>query len=213
VGAILVALIATGVAAYQAGKNSTPPTAAGTGGTLGGASGQPGPVVTTGRPAPSGTGNVTPGPTAVPSDINPSAEFTPAYQLAKQLQLRPGTSSCVSLYVDLDEPRVNVDENISEFYLDACGDSESLNFETDTTVSVAPGPNTTPNECAESIQTSAMASGARIPVQQNVVLCVVTSFSVAARKGITRKIALIVIKALGADRTVTMQVSAWNIPA
>jgi hypothetical protein len=210
--AVIVALAAIVVAAYEAGRAAQSPAAPR-------ATGQPAPggqPTPTGQP-PTGPGAtqppaaLTPTPNAVPSDINPSALFTPAYQPQQQLQLRPG-GSCTTLYVDLDEPRVNVASTIAEFSLYTCGSDLALSFQQETTVSVAASPNTTPNECAESIRTSALSGNARVPVQPNTFLCVATSRPAALEKGITWKIALIVIKAIGSDQTVTLLVSAWNIP-
>jgi hypothetical protein len=212
--AVAVALAAIVVAAYEAGRAAqSTATQPATGNQTTAAQAPPGqanPPAPTNQGATQPATALTPTPNAVPSDINPSAAFTPAYQPQQQLQLRPG--SCATLYVDLDEPRVNVDSSIAEFDISSCGNDLALSFLQETTVSVAASPNTTPNECAESIRTSALGGNARVPVQPNTFLCVATSRSAALDKGITWKIALVVIKAIGSDRTVTLLVTAWNIP-
>ncbi len=212
VGAVLLALCATGVAAYEAGRASQR-TAAPSGGNAT-TPGQVPPAAATGQGGqPPATTGVTPTPNAIPSDINPSAQFTPAYQLQQELQLRPG-GACPTLYVDLDEPRVNVGSDTADFSLYSCSDRQEFSFSTSNpaTASITTNPNSTPNECAESIRTSALADGAKVPVQKDVIMCVATSRTAALDKGITRKIALVVVKAVAVDGTVTLLVSAWKVP-
>ncbi len=214
IAATLLALTTTAVAAYEAGKAAgeakqpapaAPPAVVGSSAPVGSA---PPDSSTPDAAAPAGA--VTPTPNAVPSDINPSAQFTSAYQPQEQLQLRPG-GQCTQL-VDLDEPRVNVDGTVADLELRRCRDTATLGFTDGTSASAATNPNATPSECAESIRTSGLGAGAQVPVQPSTVLCVATSRSAALDKGITRKIAVLAVKAVAADGTVTFVVSAWNVP-
>jgi hypothetical protein len=206
---MILAVGAIAVAAYEAGRAAAP-VAQQQPAVLSTPTGQPIPP-TAAQPINSAppTDGITSTPNAVPSDINPSAQFTPAYQLQQPLQLRPG-DRCGTIYVDLDEPRVNVG-NDGDLSLTSCNSRQTLDFG-NSTASIAGSAGVTPNECAESIRTSALSSDAHQPVQPGLVLCVATSRAAALDKGITRKIAVVVVKAVASDLTVTLVVSAWNIP-
>ncbi|TMM39256.1 MAG: hypothetical protein E6F99_07430 [Actinobacteria bacterium] len=151
-----------------------------------------------------------PVPDTASSDLAPDPQFTAAYPMRQQLQLRP-RGAC-TLAVDLDEPRVNVDTTVADLSLDSCAGHPALTFAAGTAVSVTRNPGATAGECAESIRTGALGGRVRIPVQPRTALCVATSGPAALADGLTPKIALVDVAAVAADGTVVLVVSAWNQP-
>src|SRR2546421_2435944 len=65
-----------------------------------------------------------PVPDTASSDLAPDPQFTAAYPMRQQLQLRP-RGAC-TLAVDLDEPRVNVDATVADLSLDSCAGHPAL---------------------------------------------------------------------------------------
>ena len=201
--ATLVALGAVAFAGYEAGRASNAAQPTPTGGTT-----PPARPTPTAQPTDQPTDGITPTPNAAPSDINPSAPFTPAYQ-SQELKLRPA-DSCTQISIDLDEPRVNPSKG-ADFLLHSCNERQTFQFG-DSTASVVDNPNATPAECADSIRTSSLSSNAALPIQATLVVCIATSLPAALEQGIKRKIAVVVVKAIAADETVTLVVSAWTVP-
>ena len=140
----------------------------------------------------------------------PAVVFTAAYPMQQQLLLRPA-GTC-ELAVDLDEPRVNADPTVADVALHSCEGHPTLVFSAGTEVSVTADPGATASDCADSIRTGALGGAARVPVQPRTALCVATSGIAAAQDGITAKIVLVVVRAVAADGTVVLAVSAWNAP-
>jgi len=151
-----------------------------------------------------------PAPAPAPGELDSRTGFTAAYPVQQQLQLRPA-GSC-ELAVDLDEPRVNADPAVADLSLHSCEGHPALAFSPGTEVSVTANPDATASECAESIRTSALGGAARVPVQPRTALCVATSGTAALQDGITAKVVLVLVRAVAADGTVVLVVSAWNVP-
>ncbi len=204
--ATLVALGATAFAGYEAGRASNAAQVKPTSGTTT----PPGRPTVTAGPTNQPTDGVTPTANAVPSDINPSANFTPSYAAQQQLELRPGNNGCTQIFVDLDEPRVNPSKG-ADLSMYTCNDRQTFQFG-DSTASQIDNPNATPAECADSIRTSSLASNTALPVANNLVVCVATSLQAALDQGIKRRIAVVAVKAIANDQTVTITVSAWDVP-
>jgi hypothetical protein len=206
----VVALVAVATAAVALGqardaKARADRALAGTG-TAPDTGGQPG-------PPPPVAGNTTPagrpGPSPTPGQIDPRADFTVVYQ-QQELQL-PNPGSYNSVYVDLDEPRVGVRNNY-DITLTGSGDRMYFQLPDDVMSSSVGVPSVTPKECAEKIRTAPLADDATVPPKAGVVLCIATSLDDAAKQGITRKMVVLQVRAVGADGTVNILVSAWAIP-
>lgn len=76
----------------------------------------------------------------------------------------------------------------------------------------AGAPGMTPQDCADKIRTAPIGLGAEIPVRQGLVLCITTSFQAARSRGDLQRMVLLEITGVGADKSVTVQVTAWDIP-
>jgi hypothetical protein len=155
----------------------------------------------------------TPGTAPTPAELDPKAKYDPAYP---QTNLILNPSACSSVYIDLDEPRVNVDATHGDLTVrTGCGHQQPT-FELGGQVlaSRAADANATPNDCARGVQTGPLSNQNRIPItaQPPLVLCVVTSPQAAFSQGIPRKVVLLQIKGISQDQTVDVVVTAWKVP-
>jgi hypothetical protein len=153
-------------------------------------------------------------PSSVDTDrVVPEANFTPAYQNSP-LTVRPPLDGCGSpRFVDVDEPRAGAAEAFSEFsYGVACGNAAKAQIDIlgdDVPISLA-NPNDDARDCAESIRND--------PINEPLVpsapmsLCLLTSPDAARNEGITRKVVLVVIDDIKQDGTMSLSLTAWNVP-
>lgn len=142
--------------------------------------------------------------------VAPDAEFRLVYE-QEELRIQP-VGPCEPRQVDLDEPRVGVDIRIAEFgYEGACGSIKpEIDVADDLLISLVESENATAKDCAESIK--------RRPTSEPVVpteetrLCLITSAEAAREQGIPRKVSLVVVTAIAPDGTLTVLVTAWDVP-
>jgi hypothetical protein len=123
-------------------------------------------------------------------------------------------SSGTSMYVDLDEPRANVDDDGADFqFRSGCNSSEPAAFFLGRNVNggLVDNPNATPQECTDRIR-RAPVGDASIPVRQGAAICLTTSYSAARARGDLWRVVLIVVTGVPDQRTVTVEATAWNIP-
>jgi hypothetical protein len=201
--AVVLALVAGGVALYALGRAQ----GAGDGG------GTPGidPTDQATTAAPPTTGDTTDSGRTAEPQLDPRAKYTDAYQ-QQQLTLHP--VSCGVVNVDLDEPRVGVDGSPGDLAFDAgCGGNATFRVLGDgSTASLVTSPQVTPNDCAESIRTGPISAQSPVPVTDSVVMCIATSLNEALNEGITRKIIVLQVRSIAADGAVDVVASAWNVP-
>lgn len=150
-------------------------------------------------------------PTATPTEINPSAQFTVAYQ-GQHLRIR--TPNCNDGYVtnvDLDEPRVvGDDRDKAEFSYGGCGPGH---LRTGLSFGQLAGPNATPADCLEKIRTDPGQSP--VAPTTGMTLCFVTSQDYAASHGLTQKLALVTIDSVTTDNetgVLNVTAKAWTVP-
>jgi hypothetical protein len=203
----VLALYALGVA--QGAKSSASGAQPGPGST--GQPANPGPAATTDQPG----APVTPAESATPGQLDPKANYTSKYQ-QQVLTLRAPTQCCGSLGIDLDEPRVDVDDAHADLlFANSNSNAHQPIFTLPSGVSATPGrsPAETPNDCVETIRTGPLGDRASIPITRDVVLCLATSSEAATGQGITRKVVLVTVTAINSqDGSVDVTVSAWNAP-
>jgi hypothetical protein len=163
-------------------------------------------------PTPDGGGQTTePGPSTSPADINPTAQFTVAYE-GEHLRVRSVACGYGSnTYVDLDEPRVaGTDDAGTELGYEDC-DPGKLN--TGLSFAEVEGPTATPKDCLEKIRTDP----GRSPVapKPGMTLCIVTSQNAAAAQGITQKLVFVTVDSISVDNRVgvlNLTAKAWKVP-
>jgi hypothetical protein len=129
-------------------------------------------------------------------DVNPQPDYTLSYE-DKELHIPQNVD------VDLDEPRVNV-ENGGDFRYDYTG------LSTNNAAAIARS-DATPEDCANAIQTSPLTKP--IAPSESTVLCIQTSADDASEQGVSQKLARISIKSVNKEDVVTALVSAWNVPS
>jgi hypothetical protein len=157
---------------------------------------------------PAATPNAGPGTAPTSDTINPTAQFVPVYQ-QQELQLQP--AGCNPVYVDLDEPRVGARDHY-ELTLTSCSNRAYFDLVANVVGSSVGNANVTPKDCAEKIRTAPLADNAQIAPQAGVVLCIATSLQDATQQGISQKLVVVQVRAIGTDGTVNTLVSAWSIP-
>jgi hypothetical protein len=132
---------------------------------------------------------------------------------AKQpLQIQAACNMTVNL--DLDEPRVQVDDSIAELlYMRPCSSQPAtLTLTGGAQGSEVDSPDSTPAECVDKIRTSPIGIGVALPIRRGRVFCIMTSLNTARERADTWKIVVLETSAVGEDGTVGLDASAWNIP-
>jgi hypothetical protein len=140
--------------------------------------------------------------TPAPTDtgvVEPQPDYTAAYE-DEELRIPTGVR------VDLDEPRVNATIGVDFAYLEYQGAA----FDRYNAAAEVRSSNATPQDCASAIQTSPLTTP--IAASDGLVLCIQTSADEASQQGVSQKMARISIKSIDKQDTVTVLVTAWNVP-
>jgi hypothetical protein len=124
-----------------------------------------------------------------------------------QEALRVQVGCAAVLYIDLDEPRSNVDERISDLRYDSrCGQDVPR-------LTLGPGAaggaqvrdaDTDAAGCAKAIRTSPLGPGASAEVRKGTVLCVLTAGTPAA-------LTLVEVTDVGRTGTAAMRATSWKV--
>jgi hypothetical protein len=145
------------------------------------------------------------------ASASPAAEYTAGYA-SESLKFQIGCSAV--LFVDLDEPRANVDDEHHDLrYTSRCGANAP---------SLALGPGAeggseatadtrTAEECARQIRTSPLGPRAGVPVRANLKLCVLTSLADAEQRGDTQKLILLEVTTLSDQGTAGLRATSWIV--
>ncbi|MBL7261248.1 hypothetical protein [Paractinoplanes lichenicola] len=136
----------------------------------------------------------------------PAGDFDVSYA-QEPLRVQVGCSAV--LFLDLDEPRSNAGEKVSDLRYDSrCGDQlPSLTLGS----GAAGGSQVRSNDtdaagCARAIRTSPIGPGASVPVRKGAVLCVLTAASPA-------RMVLVEITDVGRTGTAGMRATSWKVAA
>jgi hypothetical protein len=156
---------------------------------------QPGATATVGPPLP---------------PINPEANYR---MVAQKVSVSMQSISCQEQYLDVDGPQVSNDEQSgSELTITSCSGPESFELRPGMVGSRMDSAAVGPLDCARATRTAPIAEDVLVPVRQGVVLCVLTSFDEANKTGITQKLALVEVTAVGKDGLASIQVTTWDVP-
>jgi hypothetical protein len=195
VGVAVLALLASTVASLVAWR------------ALGEASAAPGAgPVRAGTPSAATPSGAPPSPAASDADPGPPG-YTVSYA-QEPLRIRIGCSSM--MYLDLDEPRANADEESSDLRYDSRCGSEAP------TLTLAAGAragsqvrdsDTDAAGCDEAIRTSPLGPGAGVTVADGAVLCVLTAGTDAA----PARMVLLEVTEVGADGAAGMRATSWTV--
>jgi hypothetical protein len=184
-------------------------------------SAQPAPVATTASqptgPDPSTAPAASTAPTIPaggPTDDVPRLDALTQYTARYEgTDLRIPVSCGNSVYVDLDKPVVQSDSGTAELlFQDGCGATPYFTLQAgadgsgghEETIKVA--------DCGPSINVSPLAEEGRQPIKPGNVYCVRTSISEARNSGDTWKMIIMTITGISGDRSVSVRVSALDIP-
>jgi hypothetical protein len=150
-------------------------------------------------------------PSATPTEIDPSAQFSIAYQ-GQNLTIRSiGCNNPNQSYVDLDEPRILIAQSKgSEFGYSDCDPGQ---IRSDLLFAQVAGPNATPADCLETIRTDPGRSPV-VPTAK-MTLCFLTSQNDAADQGISQKLVFVTVNSVTVDANIgvlNVTVKAWAVP-
>ncbi|OKI61456.1 hypothetical protein [Micromonospora sp. CB01531] len=159
---------------------------------------------TTDAPAPTESG-------AVP-ELNDRTRYEDKYT-GETLRVPVGSNCSDTVYIDLDEPRVQTAAGVAELeFHRPCGSgSPYLNLTSGVHASEVSSTTVKPSECADQIRTSPIA-GEEQPLRRGQVYCITTSYDDARSSANTWKMVVLSVTATPQDGSVTFTASAWNIP-
>jgi hypothetical protein len=175
------------------------------------------------RPGPQLIATIAPEPEPVQSDaidpqattpgwVDPAAHFSPAYADQVLTVQLPPCGTALTRYVDLDEPRVGVDVGSAELYYEfrsGCNGATQLNLLDGVGVAVVPKPTLTPAECTEALRNA--PANEPVLISPKLTVCLTTSATRAADLGVTQKVVVLAVTAIGPDSTATLRANAWDI--
>ena len=152
-------------------------------------------------------------PTALPVST-PSPTATPGPNFVAEMQQVqtqiPAAVGCASVYFDVDSLRVGVEAG-HELYLSSC--VGPLAFRVDRVSGVATASSViSAQDCTDRIARNPSLAETVLPVETGMVVCLLTSAPAAQQQDITQKIAIIEVRAINSDRSVTVAVSTYRVP-
>lgn len=170
---------------------------------------QPGPVAT--PPAEATTDS--PSPDATPTGSAPTLNAQTQYKVnyvSKRMNISGVCNQTV--YLDLDEPRVQSGSNEAELNIGNCnGGPPNFTLADGVQGSQVDSDSVTPIECNNQIQLSPLPR-VGMPLRQGQVYCVVTSLDNARAAALSWKMVVLSVSSIGEDGKVSLDASAWDIP-
>jgi hypothetical protein len=205
--ALILAVVAAGVSLFALSRTGTPaaaaaaaatPTAAATdaAGAATPTDALPSDATATTEPSAESTSEPTDGP-------DPAGIYTVAYT-AEPMRLQPSVR-----YVDLDAPSGNAISSAAELVYGGLPPETKMQFR-DVALASVNSPSATANDCVEQLR--------RAPVDliftpsKGQLVCVLTDRELADNQGIRQKVVLVKVDSLGADGTLNLTLTAWNVP-
>ncbi|WP_027343727.1 hypothetical protein [Hamadaea tsunoensis] len=210
--AVLLAIVASGVAVYAAKKASDATDKLDK--TLAAAGLRPEPSAAAQSPAPAssptsgGQGTVSPAPSASAGDpLDPKAVFGEHYT---NKELMP-TASGNTAYIDLDTPKIQHDRSGSEVGLNSSYSSNtpSLSFQDGVQVALAPSDSAGAADCLDALRTSLLNINTTIAASRDTKLCILSSVDQAKADGVPVRLTLLYVESLDNDK-VTLRLTSWE---
>jgi hypothetical protein len=122
----------------------------------------------------------------------------------------PPTDGCQSIFVDVDTGAVG-NYTGHDFYFSACVGPLTIYFD-NADGAAATGGNTTPEACA-ALLSATPNSLTQLPVTAGLTFCVLTSKAAAARAGIPQHLAVVQIRQVNPDHSVTATLNTYRLPS
>ena len=208
--AVLVALLAVGVAGWAVHRANVAVEAAG----------RPAPAPVTNDPAtePPATPDPAAATETAPPEVDPTSTGTPTidpeanFEIAYDKELmniqvnQGGTRG-----IDLDKPSVDADPDVT---LQGQSLAGTTNMQLGDGVTGAPAETTdvTPKECLNRIRLSPLDAAAEYPLRKGQVFCLLTSSGDAQAKGETRKLVVLSVAGISEDRVASIEATAYTVP-
>ncbi len=162
------------------------------------------PTNTTTQPAaaaPTGTSTAT---ASVPS----VQYFSELVRAEKKIPAPPG---CTSAYVDVDTMAIGTEAG-HEFYISACRDPANPEIRVDRTSGASTsGSNPTPEVCASLVSGTSTAQELILTAKSGLTFCLLTNKTDATAQSLPQRMAIVEIREVGVDRSVTIAVSTFRI--
>ena len=150
-------------------------------------------------------------PTGSVPSLNAQTRYTVNYT---KKRMRISAECTNTVYIDLDEPRVQAPSDAAELSLDTgCSTTtpKLTIYDDGVQGSETDSDSVTPAECNNQIQLSPLPRTG-LPIRQGQVYCIMTSLEDARASAISWKMVVLSVTSVAEDRTVALEASAWDIP-
>ena len=156
-------------------------------------------------PSPSGPAAVAP-PTASPTPTPPPlvVEFNQALGI-------PPTNGCASMFVDVDTFQTGTYAG-HDFYVSNCLGRHTVRVDRNDGAILLTPPNTTPEACWTQLRAAPAVQEREWDLHTGLVFCQLTSRVDAAQQRISQRLAIVEIRAIAPDLTVTAGVTTYRLP-
>jgi hypothetical protein len=120
-------------------------------------------------------------------------------------------TGCNAAYVDVDTMAVGIDAG-HEFYLSTCKDPATPEFRVDRTSGASPSSaNPNPDVCAALIAGTQSTQELVLTVKAGLTFCLLTNKTDATTQNLPQRLAIVEVRDVAVDRTVTIAVSTFRI--
>ncbi|KUL22021.1 hypothetical protein ADL15_49480 [Actinoplanes awajinensis subsp. mycoplanecinus] len=167
---------------------------------------------TTGPAEPAGATTTAAVPDGSTPPLSATTLFTQKY-LEKNLVVPSDCNS--SVYIDLDDPKVQVDPAVSELsYYNFCnaGNTPYLSLQAGVEGTAYDSEAFDPGDCVSQIVLKPLAKEGRLPVRQGQVYCLTTSSSAAQKAGVPRRLVSLTVTGVAKDGALAIKATAWDAP-
>ncbi len=155
-----------------------------------------------------------PRPTQVPTTPSPTPSPTAVFlpDLRDVQLVIPPTDGCQSMFVDVDTGQWG-NYTGHDFYFSACLGPLTAHLDNVDAGAAVTG-TVTADACASQLAgTGATAGDLELPVAAGTTICLITSKTQAQQAGIPQHLAVVQIRQIAADRTVTLNLDTYKLPA
>lgn len=149
------------------------------------------------------------GSAATPTASAPRVTYFPEFV---RVELRiPAPTTCNSAYVDVDTMATGIQAG-HEFYLSTCRDPATPEFRIDRTSGASPSSaNPNPDVCAALIAGTQATQELVLTAKSGLTFCLLTNRTDANTQNLPQRLAIVEVRNVAADRTVTIAVSTFRI--
>jgi hypothetical protein len=120
------------------------------------------------------------------------------------------TSQCASVYVDVDTLQTNVYAG-HDFYVSRCNGQHVIRIDRkDGAVPTSANP--TPEMCVAQLDGAASAPEIVLDVRAGLTFCLLTSKADAEQQGYPQRLAIVEVRAVGSDQSLSAVISTYRVP-